>query len=597
MLSEHLSEGPVEQVSTAVVGRYLAPARGVHHEGEFSLAIAREFLGNVDGEVVFLYGVEDLDLLSVGGDDESRVSYFTAHFPVERGAVEHKLEHLPVFLDYGPVLQQQGALRADGVVSGELDILAGMVYRPVAEAVGCGVAGPVLLFLELDLEAFEVYRAAVLPGDQFSEVDWEAVGVVELERVSSGDDLALSGSRDALVHQLDAPVEGAQECELLFADDILYEFLLLGDLRIGLSHIIHELLHEAAEERFAQPEEGVSVADGAAEDSPDDIACLDIGRQLPVGDAEADSPDVVCDDPHRYVGLCVLAVAVAGNLPDLGEQAAEDVGIVVAVLALEHAAEALESHSGVDVVCREALKVAVGHPLVLHEHEVPDLYHVRVGLVDQVASAQACGGFLLRGADVYVDLGARAARAGVSHLPEVVVLVAEQDVVLRHVFEPGFPGFMVHRGAVIFAALEHGGVEQLRVDLVDFGKELPRPVYRLFLEIVPEAPVAEHLEHGVVVGVVPDFFEVVVLAAHSQTFLRICRSRVRGLGVAQEDVLELVHSGVGEHQRRVILDHHRSGRHDGVSLGCEEIQKFLSYFLRSHNTAKYQTIYKNTTFF
>ena len=157
--------------------------------------------------------------------------------------------------------------------------------------------------------------------------------------------------------------------------------------------------------------------------------------------------------------------------------------------------------------------------------------------------------------------------------------------------EPGLARLLVHRRPVLLAALEHRRVQQAGIDFIDFRQELPGPVDGLVLEVVAETPVAQHLEHRVVVGVVSHLFEVVVLAAHSQTLLRIGRTRIRRRGIAQEDVLELVHAGVGEHQRRVILDHHRGRRHDGVSLGCEEIEKFLSYFLRSHNSAKYQKLF------
>ena len=184
--------------------------------------------------------------------------------------------------------------------------------------------------------------------------------------------------------------------------------------------------------------------------------------------------------------------------------------------------------------------------------------------------------------DVDVDLGAGAAGAGLAHLPEVVVLVAQEDVVLRKIFAPGLLRLGVERGAVFGGALEHGGVEQVLVDLVDLRQQLPGPVDGLGLEVVAEAPVAEHLEHRVVVGVVADFLQVVVLAAHAEALLGVGGPQVRGLGIAQEDVLELVHAGIGEHQGRVVLDHHRRGRHDGMALGCKEFEEFLSDFLGGH---------------
>ena len=49
-----------------------------------------------------------------------------------------------------------------------------------------------------------------------------------------------------------------------------------------------------------------------------------------------------------------------------------------------------------------------------------------------------------------------------------------------------------------------------------------------------------------------DVFKVVMLAAGADTFLRCRRARIFALFEAQENVLELVHPGVGEQQRGVV---------------------------------------------
>ena len=66
---------------------------------------------------------------------------------------------------------------------------------------------------------------------------------------------------------------------------------------------------------------------------------------------------------------------------------------------------------------------------------------------------------------------------------------------------------------------------------VHLGQQLPGPADRLLLEIVAERPVAQHLEHRVVVGVVADLLQVVVLARHAQALLRIGRPADTGRGV------------------------------------------------------------------
>ncbi len=98
------------------------------------------------------------------------------------------------------------------------------------------------------------------------------------------------------------------------------------------------------------------------------------------------------------------------------------------------------------------------------------------------------------------------------------------------------------------------------------GKVFPGHIYRFLFEIVAERPVAKHFKHCVVIGVVTHFFEVVVLAAHTQTFLRVGNATALGAGVAKNDILELVHSRVGKHQRGVIFDDHRCRWHDMVAF-------------------------------
>ena len=107
------------------------------------------------------------------------------------------------------------------------------------------------------------------------------------------------------------------------------------------------------------------------------------------------------------------------------------------------------------------------------------------------------------------------------------------------------------------AALEDGSIEVGRIEVENINKIFPCPVNGFLLKIVAKRPVAKHLEHGVVVGVVPNLFQVVVLAAGAETFLGICHTAVLWNGIAENDVLELVHARIGEHERGVVLDDHR----------------------------------------
>ena len=69
---------------------------------------------------------------------------------------------------------------------------------------------------------------------------------------------------------------------------------------------------------------------------------------------------------------------------------------------------------------RQVNKGAVGETVVLHEHEVPNLYHFRVVFVHKVASVDFLACLVV--ADVDMNLGAWSARSCLTHLPEIVFL-------------------------------------------------------------------------------------------------------------------------------------------------------------------------------
>ena len=183
-----------------------------------------------------------------------------------------------------------------------------MILNPVAELIGSGLTGPFLLLGELGIEAVEIHLAAVLRCDELGEVNRESVCVIEHERVLSFDYSGICSLGEIVVHHPDAPVESAEECELLLADYGLDEGLLAAELRIGAAHVIGELGNEPAEERLIESEEGVTVSHSPSEDSPDDVARLHIGRKLSVRNGETDGADVVSDDPHCH--LCLLRLVV-----------------------------------------------------------------------------------------------------------------------------------------------------------------------------------------------------------------------------------------------------------------------------------------------
>jgi hypothetical protein len=128
--------------------------------------------------------------------------------------------------------------------------------------------------------------------------------------------------------------------------------------------------------------------------------------------------------------------------------------------------------------------------------------------------------------------------------------------------------------------LKDGDVELRFID--------PKPLWRsnqlpgvsdgVLLEVVAKGEISQHLEKRVVTIGEAYVFKIVVLAARTHAFLRGRRARVVAFLEAEEDVLELVHAGIGKEKRRVVRRDERRGVHLAVSLLDEEVEKLAANF-------------------
>ncbi len=260
------------------------------------------------------------------------------------------------------------------------------------------------------------------------------------------------------------------------------------------------------------------------------------------------------------------------------DQGLEQVDLVVAVHVLQHGGQALHAHAGVDRRLRQRGQGARLVAVELHEHEVPDFDEAVAVFLGRTWRAAPDVG-----AVVVEHFGARAARAGVGHLPEVVRRVARalvvadaDDALFRH-------ADFVGPDVVGFVVLEVDGDGQLLGgQLVDLGQQFPAVVDGVALEIVAEAEVTQHLEEGVVTRGVADVFQVVVLAAGAHAALHRGRARVRARIEAEEHILELHHSAVGQQHGRIVARHEGAGPYDRMALGLKELEELFANFGRFH---------------
>ncbi len=241
---------------------------------------------------------------------------------------------------------------------------------------------------------------------------------------------------------------------------------------------------------------------------------------------------------------------------------AEEIDVVIVVHALQHGGDALEPHAGVDGRLRQVLAHAARELLVLHEDEIPDLDEAVAVFIGR--AGRAAGDVI---AVIVENLGAGAARAGLAHGPEIVRGRDADDARFR---ESRDLAPEVERLVVLGI---DGREQAILAEAVILGDQLPGELDRALLEVVAEGEIPQHLEEGVVARGVADAVEVVVLAAGADAFLRGGRAGDGALLLAGEDVLELDHARVGEHQRGVVPGNERARGHDLVVVTAEKLEE------------------------
>ena len=122
---------------------------------------------------------------------------------------------------------------------------------------------------------------------------------------------------------------------------------------------------------------------------------------------------MVGDHPER--GEVVLLRSVPQRGRGRFDQIAEQVGLEHAVDALQDGRHALQPKTGVDRGARQRLPLLLRHLLELHEDQVPEFEEAIAVLL---RAARRSAPDMLAAVDE--DLGARAARAGIAHRPEIV---------------------------------------------------------------------------------------------------------------------------------------------------------------------------------
>ena len=390
----------------------------------------------------------------------------------------------------------------------------------------------------------------------------------QIARLATHDPLVRGQRDERFLEPAHARLERARELELLAADDGQDLVTTLREVGVRVGHRLDDHLGGLDHERLGAPQEP-AMPDRSAEDPAQHVAAALVRGCDAVADDERHRARVVGDDLVAEALRLERVGVVAEELAHPRVDGHEQVGVVVRVDLLDDARHALEAHARVDARGRQRRQRPVGMELELHEHEVPDLEPARAVLRVVGHALRALGQV---SAAVVVELRARAARPDVGHPPPVLLValleVAPADEALGRQADLVAPDVV---GEVVGRVGRRR--KPLRRDPEVTRQELPGPVDRLALEVVAEAPVAEHLEQRVMPRRPADLLEVVVLPGDPEAALEVHRAGVVALLDAGQDVLERDHPGVHEQERLVTGGDERRAGHDRVAALHEELEE------------------------
>src|SRR5690554_3519196 len=297
--------------------------------------------------------------------------------------------------------------------------------------------------------------------------------------------------------------ESAGKLLLFLEQNAFYLPTRFAQFGIGTSHLCIQCCHQLVEEGFFGTQ-FMTMAYRPAYNPAQYIAAPLVGGQYTVGNQESAGADVVGDYPQRRV----RDIGVSGCGSRRLEQALEQVDLVVRMHALHHCSNALQAHAGVNGGLGQRIQFAARIAVKLHEHQVP---YLDVAITIFLGTTRRPTPH--PGAVVIENLGTGSTRAGVAHLPEVVLVeLGEARRVYSNLFLPDPLCFVIaymHRDPQLF-----GRQAQLH------GEELPGKANRITLEVITEAEIAQHLEKSVVPGGIANVIEIVMLAAGPHTALR-----------------------------------------------------------------------------
>ena len=304
--------------------------------------------------------------------------------------IDHQLDFVPFLrlLDQLILVEdgEDSPLRFEAIVTQETRVaealdecrvhgLHGRITAPFP-----GSPGHLALSIHRLIKTRHVKCQPLVLDDFLSEVEWKAIGIVELKDFLARDDglAALPSVVSHLRQHLQARFERFTKALFLVQGDIGRKDARGVELGIGVSHDVRNRPQHLVQKRLREAQH-FPVARRSAYNAPQHVAAPVIGRHHSVAEQEAGGPGMISDHAHGYIVGWHDAVALATQCLDSGDERAEEIGVIVTQHPLHDGSDTLKAHAGVDARPRQWRELTLPIALELHEHEVPD-FHVAIAV-------------------------------------------------------------------------------------------------------------------------------------------------------------------------------------------------------------------------
>ncbi len=247
---------------------------------------------------------------------------------------------------------------------------------------------------------------------------------------------------------------------------------------------------------------------------------------------------------HLVAGFMIAVHIYVGELGRGLHDRAQQIDVVVVMGALQQGGQPLQAHAGIDGWFRQLDALIRAQLLELHEDEIPDLDKTVAVLVRAAGRTTGNGRAMIE-----KNLGTGPAGASIAHGPEIVRGCDADDALL------GQAGNLAPQIKGLIIVMIDRDQQAVRIQAVFLGDQVPGQLDRAFLEIIAKGEITQHLKKRMVPRCIAYIIQIVMLTSRPDAFLRGNSALIGPRLGAGEDILELHHARVGEHQGRIIVRH------------------------------------------